>query len=50
MYASWDAGEAVNNAYALLPIVGDVGGGRMEAREALVGIAIWGRSCTDDGE
>jgi len=31
-----DAGEAVDDAYALLPVMGDVGGGRMEAWEALI--------------
>ena len=37
-------GEAVDDAYALLPITGDVGGGRMEAYRG-VDINIWGRSC-----
>ena len=31
-----DAGEAVDDAFALLPIVGDVGGGTIEAWEALL--------------
>lgn len=31
-----DAGEAVDDAYALLTIMDDVGGGRMEAWEALL--------------